>query len=178
MSDTAVNDPSATPMLLPDGDAPRLGTGPFPAPTPQTTPLVGAPLLAPASGAPLLPPATPVLPSSGTPAPLNLSPAGIGEAVLPPPATAAPTSCETPTKSDAQPEHPMAHLMPSKSKPTEASRRAAEARAAKKAKAKKIKIAVAAGVLVVTALVGPPLFRWLSNAVNEAGNTSTEQPAD
>jgi hypothetical protein len=72
----------------------------------------------------------------------------------------------------------MAHLMPQKSAPSEASRRAAEARAAKKAKAKKVKLAVAAGFLVVAVVVGPPLFKWFNNALNEAGNTSTEEPAE
>jgi hypothetical protein len=77
-----------------------------------------------------------------------------------------------------EPRHPMAHLMPQKSKPTEASVRAAEIRAAQKTKGKKIKIGIAVGSLVFTALVGPPLFKWLSNAINEAGDTSTEQTTD
>jgi hypothetical protein len=72
-------------------------------------------------------------------------------------------------------EHPMAHLMPQNSSGNEASRRAAEIRAAQKAKAKKIKIGVAIGTLVFCAVVGPPLGKWFVNAINEAGNTSTEQ---
>jgi hypothetical protein len=71
-------------------------------------------------------------------------------------------------------EHPMAHLMPARSKPTEASIKAAELRAAKKSKAKKVKILVAIGALVVTALVGPPAVSWLTGAINEAGDTSTD----
>lgn len=72
----------------------------------------------------------------------------------------------------------MAHLMGAKKSPSEASRKAAEIRAAKKAKARKIKIGVAIGAIVFAVAVGPPLFRWLSNALDEAGDTSTEQPAD
>ncbi len=73
----------------------------------------------------------------------------------------------------------MAHLMPSKQMPTEASRHAAEQRAIRKAKSKKIKIGVIAGVLVVSAVVGPPLGKWLVDAVNEVGNTSTvDEPAE
>ena len=75
-------------------------------------------------------------------------------------------------------EHPMAHLMVGKSAPSEASQRAAQMRAAKKAKAKKIKIYTAVGTLVVSALVGPPLWSWFTNALAEAGGTTTEQPAD
>jgi hypothetical protein len=71
--------------------------------------------------------------------------------------------------------HPMAHLMPTKSVATEASRRAAKARAAKKAKARKIKIGVAVGAIAVGAVVGPPAGKWLVNAINESGSTKTEQ---
>lgn len=80
------------------------------------------------------------------------------------------------TQTAAQPasEHPMAHLMPQASAPSEASRRAAEIRAAKKAKARKVKIAVAVGALVVAAVVGPPVGRWVVDAVNEAGSTTTD----
>jgi hypothetical protein len=73
-----------------------------------------------------------------------------------------------------EPVHPMAHLMPTKqSGPSEASRRAAEQRAISKAKAKKVKIGVISGILVVTAVVGPPLSRWVVDAVNDAGKPST-----
>jgi hypothetical protein len=103
--------------------------------------------------------------------------------VLPAVATAptAPAGHDAP-ESTAPKEHPMAHLMPAKSVPGEASRRAAEKRAIQKAKAKKVKIGVAAGMLVFTGLVGPPLGRWLVTAINEAGSTNpgetpTTQPA-
>jgi len=72
----------------------------------------------------------------------------------------------------------MAHLMPEKSKPSEASLRAAEARAVKKKKAKKIKIIVGGCALVVTAVLGPPLVKWTVNAVNEAGSVSKDEPAE
>jgi hypothetical protein len=73
--------------------------------------------------------------------------------------------------------HPMAHMMPSKSKPSAAAARAAEIRAARKAKTRKIKIGVAIGALVVSALAGPPLVSWLTNAINEAGGIQNEEPA-
>jgi hypothetical protein len=72
----------------------------------------------------------------------------------------------------------MAHLMPEKSKPTEASLRAAQLRAEKKAKARRTKIIVGIVMLAIAAVVGPPAFRWLADAVNEAGSTKTdEEPA-
>ena len=82
------------------------------------------------------------------------------------------------TDTHSEPVHPMAHLMPQKAAPSEASRKAAEIRAARKAKAKKVKFGVAAGCLLVAVVAGPPLFKWLGNAINDAGSTSTEQPAD
>jgi hypothetical protein len=72
----------------------------------------------------------------------------------------------------------MAHLMPTKAMPNEASRHAAEIRAAQKAKSKKVKIGVIAGILVFTGVVGPPLGKWLVDAINEAGDTTVEQPAE
>ena len=70
----------------------------------------------------------------------------------------------------------MAHLMPEKLQPSEASIRAAEIRAAKKAKARKIKIGVAIGAVVFTAVVGPPVARWTIDAINEAGSTKPDEP--
>ena len=55
---------------------------------------------------------------------------------------------------------------------------AAEQRAAQKAKSKKIKIGVISGIIVVTAVVGPPLGKWLVDAINEVGATTVEQPAE
>ena len=46
--------------------------------------------------------------------------------------------------------------------------------AAKKAKGKKIKIGVIVGFLVVAVAAGPPLFSWLTDAINEAGSVSTD----
>jgi hypothetical protein len=77
----------------------------------------------------------------------------------------------------AESGHPMAHMMPSKSKPSAAAARAAEIRAARKAKTRKIQIGVAIGALVVAALAGPPLVSWLTNAINEAGGIENEEPA-
>jgi len=82
-------------------------------------------------------------------------------------------------EADAEPKHPMAHLMPTKSIPNEASLRAAEARATRKAKSRKIKIGLIAGMLVFSAVVGPPLGKWLVDAINEAGDTApVEEPAE
>ena len=94
----------------------------------------------------------------------------------------APTPLAPPSESgveaSSEPRHPMAHLMPEKAGPSEASRRAAEARAAKAKKAKKVKIIVWSCVLVVTVVVGPPLAKWTINAINEAGNMKTDEPVE
>ena len=71
----------------------------------------------------------------------------------------------------------MAHLMPEKTGPSEASRRAAEARAVKKKKAKKVKIIVGVCALAFTVVVGPPLAKWTMNAINEAGNVHKDEPS-
>ena len=190
MSDTVVSDTPQTtpdPAFILDGDAPRLGAAPAPAPAPSERPKPmldmegrldapeGAPTLpapvpqapAPAAEIASLPVVSPVLTSEEAPS-LPASTPNIAPIV---------TEVEDEPTDDGvdEPRHPMAHLMPQKSKPTEASIRAAEIRAAQKAKGKKIKIGIAVGSLVFTALVGPPLFRWLSDAVNEAGSVSTEQ---
>lgn len=191
MSDTAVTpgDEIATPnvpanipdgMFL-DGEAPRLGSAPIIPPAPMG----GAGIVTPTTGdgsVPVLPVVSPVL-SGPTDARFAAQAPPVPDTDLPTLPTAGPVipssteGEETPTAADdAEPRHPMAHLMPPKSKPTEASIRAAEQRAIKKAKAKKIKIAVAAGALVVGALAGPPFVSWLTNAVNETGKI--EQPAD
>lgn len=163
MSETAVNpDPTPQSFFL-DGDAPRLAAVPSAAVAPdaRTRPL-DAPKIELPEGAPTLPVVSPVLSSA--------------EARMQPEASApAEGGSDGPA---AEPAHPMAHLMPAKSKPSEAAKRAAEQRAVKKAKAKKIKIGVAVGFLTVSVLVGPPLFKWLANAINEAGGLSTEEPAD
>jgi hypothetical protein len=78
--------------------------------------------------------------------------------------------------SSGEPAHPMAHLMPAKSAPSEAKRRAEEIRAAKKAKTKKIKLAVAAVVVVLAVGVGPFVYKFISNGLNDAGKTTTEEP--
>lgn len=167
MNDAVVNDfhtsgvSTDTNGFFLDGETPRLGSAPT-----FATPVLGrmadaepasAVLL---SGAPTLPVVSPVLTSPTMPS----FPIADG------PADHAPSQNDDPA---AEPEHPMAHLMPSKSRPTEASRRAAEIRAAQKTKAKKVKIGVIAGMMVFTAVVGPPLGKWLVNAINDAGDTST-----
>jgi hypothetical protein len=174
MTDFVVDKPFDS--LLLDGEMPRLGTA---RPTVWERPTLALSTdVAPAADGssltgltlPTLPTASlPTLPTQEAPAPVRSSAAtDLNSASTDTTTTAAPT----------QPgRHPMAHLMPEKSAPNEASRRAAEARAAKKAKAKKVKLAVAAGFLVVAAVVGPPLFKWVGNALAEAGSTKTEQPA-
>lgn len=179
-----------------DGDAPRLGsTAPMSAPTAPPGISTSAPTAPAAPSVDTPPPVTPTLelpslPSLPTASPVLTSPAGLAspddgiDATGPRPAAPAPVpvpddaAASSTTETPSEPVHPMAHLMPEKAAPSESSRKAAELRAAKKAKAKKIKIGVAAGFLVVAVVVGPPLWGWLTNAINESGSTSTEEPAD
>ncbi|MEO6570730.1 MAG: hypothetical protein ABIO83_04225 [Ilumatobacteraceae bacterium] len=179
MSDIAVNDPQA------------------PAPN-HTRSVFGAPIASvltdmPAPGLPmpgLLTPGAPVLPGRTDPqvhmpAAPALPVGAIGLPTLPdvrPAANTAPVEVADPNAAPAEPgsapEHPMAHLMPSKSKRNEASRKAAEIRAAQRAKARRTKWSIIAAMLVFTALVGPPTGKWLIDAINEAGSTSTvDEPA-
>jgi hypothetical protein len=198
MSDTATNE--TTPNLLLDGDLPRLGSAHPIVPIPAAPVPDGS-----QSGVPTLPVVSPVLttqataPGMGGLASLPVQPSQMSADVAPPtlptlPTLPAPAMASTPSVSAPvpapsvgttpgsqptggdTPRHPMAHLMPEKTAPSEASRRAAEQRAAKKAKAKKIKLGAAAGMLVLAAVIGPPLGKWVSNALNEAGST-TEEPA-
>jgi hypothetical protein len=177
----------ASPFLL-DGDLPRLGeAGPVATPVGATEPTVAPPdITVDSSTLPTLPSApaavlqAPVTPPVLTdPAPV-VTPPPADAPTLPTPASATPTDLDDDTTTQAtSPEpaagaHPMAHLMPAKAVPTEASLRAAELRATKKAKAKKVKIAVAVGSLVVAGVVGPPLGKWLVDAINQAGSVSTD----
>jgi len=172
MSDLVVNDstdtaerPAPQAFFL-DGEAPRLGNGPSMTPPPVATPTeFAAPPSEFATPQPMSPTDGPTLPVVSPVLTAPALPAGGAVSAAPPGDDA--------SESTAPPEHPMAHLMPAKSVPGEASRRAAEKRAIQKAKAKKIKIGVAAGMLVVTGLVGPPLGRWLVTAINEAGGTTS-----
>lgn len=174
MSHTIVNDNDAVTTTNPDdagmsldGNLPRLASEPSAAAPPEDRhklmDLVGT--IAMPDDAPVLPLVSPVPTTPG----IQAVPSGeraedgtVSESTSPN------------TDPDGEPEHPMAHLMPTKSMPTEASRRAAEQRAIRKAKGKKIKIGVAAGALVFSAVVGPPLGKWFVNALNEAGSTQTE----
>lgn len=207
MSETALTPPDETPTAAPasmllDDDAPRLGSTPLMAPTPMggagTSPAVND-----EPAAPTLPVVSPVLDDpvapmqTGTdvfaadmPAPVIPTPAAPSIPApelptLPTAAPAVPTAAASqledgtdtpPTAAGA--EHPMAHLMGSATKVSEASKRAAELRAAKKAKAKKVKVGFAVGALVFSAVVGPPLWSWFTNALNETGTTSSEEPTD
>lgn len=206
--DGPVSQPMAAPPLSLDGEMPRLGavgadTSPIAPTTNEFAPTVpddvaGLPTL-PEVGAvapsfdreraePVAPTAPvgldlPNLPSLPTAAPVLAEPSGLPAPDADHHESASNASSEAPEDTGdeaAAPanEHPMAHLMGTNKPPSEASRKAAEIRAAKKAKARKVKIGVAIGALVVAVAAGPPLFRWLNNAINEAGSTSTEQPAD
>ena len=176
MSETAGTDaptidaPADTAGFMLDGDAPRLAAAPTIATPPSERPAslkLVAPMLT--GEAPTLPLVSPVLTSSAAPV---LPAAGASH-------HDSATNDKGPDTPTGEPEHPMAHLMPSKQMPTEASRRAAEQRAIRKAKSKKVKIGVVAGMLVASAIVGPPLGKWLVDAVNEAGNTTTvDEPAE
>lgn len=150
-----------------DGAMPRLATGPTPGVAPdkrqRSTPISAAPV---ANSMPN--PSLPSLPTLPVVSPVLDSPAALAHGSVP---TAAPTSDEAAAVS-APARHPMAHLMPEKMAPSEASKRAAEARAAQKKKAKRTKMIVIGCMLVFTAVVGPPLWKWLTNALNEAGKTT------
>lgn len=166
MRDSTTNENPVDAFLI-DGDMPRLAAPVLPQATPaaQSTALLVTPeaLFAPPApgSAPLLKADTPSLPMPvlAAPVPSGSSPVASddGEAVV-------------------EPRHPMAHLMPEKSKPTEASMRAAALRAEKKAKARRTKIIVGVVMLAFTAVVGPPAFTWLADAVNEAGSTKSDEP--
>lgn len=150
MTDTAVTPPSTPDEQILDSAPPRLGSTPMAPPAPLAS--TGTPI-APTlpDAAPTLPVVSPVLTApESSPAPGDdeerFAPAALlGDVhvpTLPDSAPAAParvaemTTAETDTESEPASDHPMAHLMPAKSKPTEASLRAAEQRAIKKAKAK------------------------------------------
>ena len=190
MSETALTPPNETPTtthesLFLDGDAPRLGSTPLAAPAPMggagTAVVNDTPAAPMHTGDVFSDMPTPVIPAAAAPAiPAPELP------TLPAAAPAVPTSAapqpddtaDAPTTDAACADHPMAHLMGGKAQVSQASQRAAELRAAKKAKAKKMKIGFAIGALVVSAVVGPPLWSWFTNALNETGTTSTEEPAD
>lgn len=195
MSDTVV-DPGTGPMLdlgvdvevnidpqhaqfFLDGDIPRLASAPSAAPPPRARPefrpLADLPdsssvvHLPPPPPSPVLPLISPVLTSSSGHAHASAATAGAG------------STDHQPEPTPAAPQrHPMAHLMPEKVVPTESSIRAAQTRAARKAKSKRTKLIVAACMLIFTAVVGPPFWKWLTNALNEAGSTkpAVEEPAD
>ncbi len=149
-----------------DGEVPRLATGPTAgvAPdkrersTPISVPPVGSTPTPSLPSLPTLPVISPVLSSHAA---LAHGPAGIADHV-----SDDAVEVSTPAR------HPMAHLMPEKMAPSEASRRAAEARAAHKKKAKRTKLIVIGCMLVFTAVAGPPLWKWLTNALDEAGTTT------
>ena len=171
VSKTVVNE-DTNPLLL-DGDAPRLSTSSAPmlpnvAPASSFANVDSGPTL-PVISQVLTDGVTPTLPT--LPAPTLPSPAAqsIAEA-------ASAVALEEADKVEPR-QHPMAHLMPEKIKPSEASLRAAEARAVKKKKAKKVKIIVGVLALAVTVVVGPPLAKWTIDAINEAGKTSTDEPS-
>lgn len=204
MSETALTPTDETPTIAPasmllDSDAPRLGSVPLTVPTPiggglpsatdvvhdatpvlvpsapGTPPVLGTPAVQAENGgdvfgtdlpAPSIPaPALPTLPAAGPVIPSSAAQLDEG-------ADAEPAAVTTGS------EHPMAHLMGGATKVSAASQRAAEIRAAKKAKAKKMKIGFVIGALVFAAVVGPPVWSWFTNALDESGTTSTEEPAD
>ena len=160
VSETVVNE--TTNALLLDGEAPRLGNSS----APMLPNVQHASVFTNVDSGPTLPVVSQVLTDGSTP-------------TLPTLPVAAPTPptpiSESGVEASSEPRHPMAHLMPEKVGPSEASRRAAEARAAK---AKKAKIIVWSCVLVLTVVVGPPLAKWTVNAINEAGNMKKDEPVE
>lgn len=165
MSDTAT--PGSLDSFLLDGEAPRLGSAPV---LPPTQPVGQADAGVPPAvdgAAPTLP--TPSLPTPTLPTVASAAPHAA--------APAAPADANTPAAPAAEPRHPMAHLMPAKSQTSETSAWAAEIRAKQKAKARRTKIIVAVVFLALCAVVGPPLGKWLVNAINESGSTKSDEPA-
>lgn len=165
------SEPMFAPTVTPGDGVPSLptlpsaGAAPTRTPAPTTSP-THEPIATPVTDSPDLP----SLPTVAAAAPAPAAP--VEDAAV----STAPASGAEPTEDAPAPnEHPMAHLMGNTKSASEASRKAAEIRAAKKAKAKKIKIGVAIGAIVFAAVVGPPLGKWFVNAINEAGDTSTEQ---
>ncbi|HUF98880.1 MAG TPA: hypothetical protein VMM60_12195 [Ilumatobacter sp.] len=138
----------------------------------MTTPAGGMPRLAPAL--PTLP-ATPTLPTVTVP---EASPLALVEPELVD-AVAAVVEQEEDRFITDGPQHPMAHLMPVRTKPTEAQQRANQLRAAKKKKSRRIKVVAVIATVAFGALAGPPLATWLVDAVNESGSTTntTDEPA-
>ena len=182
MSETALTPTNETPtsgpasMLL-DGDAPRLGSTPLTAPSPMGAGVPVAPTSQRADvfGADTPAPALPATAAPSIPAPSLPTLPSAAPAIPSATASQLEDGTETPTTGS---EHPMAHLMGGATKVSAASQRAAEIRAAKKAKAKKMKIGFVIGALVFAAVVGPPVWSWFTNALNETGTTNTEEPAD
>jgi len=165
VSDIDVNEP--TNAFLLDGDEPRLGSGS----TPMLPKVAPPTVFSNVDSGPTLPLVSQVLTDGSTPVLPTLPTLPIAAPIAP----ASTSLVEADT--GGEPRHPMAHLMPEKSRPSEASMRAAELRAAKKKKAKKVKIIVGVCALVVTVVVGPPLAKWTMNAINEAG-TVQDKPAE
>jgi hypothetical protein len=163
VSETVVNE-TTNPLLL-DGEAPRLGNSS----APMLPNVQHASVFNTVDSGPTMPVVSQVLTDGSTP---TLPTLPVAAPTAPTPAT------EPGVQDNGEPRHPMAHLMPEKVGPSEASRRAAEARAAKAKKAKKIKIIVWSCVLVVTVVIGPPLAKWTMNAINEAGNMKKDEPVE
>jgi hypothetical protein len=183
-----LSDPSAPMQTGAEFATPTITDAPAPTdPVGTASPTIPAPTLptaAPAAPAPAAPVAPePTVPAAAPSPVFDDAAPSIPAPSLPTPAPAAPAASSDDTDATSAPdsgdaEHPMAHLMGgSTSKTTEASLRAAQLRAEKKAKAKKMKIYFAIGAVIVAAVVGPPLWSWFTNALDEVG-TSTEQPAD
>jgi hypothetical protein len=154
---------------------PRLGAPMLPNLPPVAPPLLDAapalPLVSPvlSDDAPMLP-TLPTLPSPqqlpdpsvGTPrVDLHVPPTLIDEVVA---------------EAPGERRHPMAHLMPEMTKPSEAALRAAELRAAKRRKSKRNKIVGGVVLLSVAGAGGPPLASWTIDAINESGSTKKDEP--
>lgn len=163
MSDTVTN--GSLDAFLLDGDTPRLGAA---QPLQPSSSILDYEQLASEPNTD----GTPPLPAPRRDAePVLLALAGPS---LPSPFVASATDSDT-DQAAAQ-RHPMAHLMPEKMKPNESSIRAAQIRAAKKSKARKKKALAAVVFLAVAAVVGPPLGKWLVDAINESGSTKSDEP--
>ncbi len=184
------SDPTPEPRPITVAGSPLLPNVPRPAatpPEPRSVPLTAptGDVSTPAGGMPRLAPSLPSAPS--TPSVTADIPAHTAGTIPIEPELVEVVQAiveEEESRFVETPEHPMAHLMPQRTKPTEAQLRAAAIRAARKKKSRRIKIIAAVLVIGTGALAGPPLAAWLVDAINESGKTSTdptpsgETPAD
>ena len=140
----------------------------------MSTPSSGLPRVPALSTVPTLPtlPTLPSLPPSAAAAPVPLLEPELVDVVH------AVVEQEASRFVHPDPQHPMAHLMPPRTKPTEAQLRANELRASNKKKGRRTKLLVVVAVVAIGAFAGPPLAAWVVTAINESGATTDQTEPD